>query len=111
MLEKINEPIIKAVNEELSSPTYAADAAAFTRSLVEENKPFGIYHGANSGTCTWYEFAEQIFKIIGKKINLVPVKASEFPRKATLPQFSVLLNTKMPPQRSWQEALKEFLKK
>lgn len=111
MLDKINEPIIKVVNEELSSPTYAPDAAAFTRFLIEENKPAGIYHGANTGAGTWYEFALEIFKILGKKVNLAPVKASEFPRKAELPKFSVLLNTKMPKQRHWQEALSEFLKK
>lgn len=110
MFDKINEPVIKAVNEELSSPTYAPDVALFTRSLIEENKPVGIYHGANSGACTWYEFALEIFKILGKKVNLVPVKASEFPRKAALPRFSVLLSSKMPKQRSWQEALSNFLK-
>lgn len=109
MLGKIDEPAVKAVNEETDCPTYAPDLARFTRTLVEEKKPAGIYHGANSGGCTWYEFAREIFKIKKSDVNLIPVSASEFPRPAKRPNFSILINTKMPAQRSWQEALREYL--
>ncbi|KKQ40531.1 MAG: dTDP-4-dehydrorhamnose reductase [Candidatus Magasanikbacteria bacterium GW2011_GWA2_37_8] len=109
MVGKKDETEIKVVNEERSSPTYAPDLAKFTRVLIEENKPFGIYHGANSGACTWYEWAEEIFKIIGANPKLAAVSGDEFPRPAKRPQFSELLNTKMPPQRSWQDALRAYL--
>lgn len=109
MLGKIGEPVVKVVNEEMDSPTYAPDLAAFTRAIIEKNMPFGIYHGANRGVCTWYEFAVEIFKIKQAAVNLQPVPASEFPRPARRPAHSELLNTKMPPQRPWQKALKEYL--
>ena len=73
--------------------------------------PFGIYHGANNGACTWYEFAKEIFKIKNLHVNCNPVSADKFPRPAKRPHFSELLNTKIDKQRDWQEALKEYLSK
>ncbi len=110
MVSKKNETEVRVVNEEKGSPTYAPDLANFTRALIEEEKPFGIYHGSNSGACTWYEWATEIFKIIGASPKLIPIPSSEYPRPTKLPQFSELLNTKMSLQRPWQEALKEYLK-
>ena len=110
MLDKQDEAEIKVVNEEKSSLTYAPDLANFTRRIIEEDRSCGIYHGANSGACTWFEWACEIFKIIGKSPKVTPIPSSEYPRPTKLPQFSELLNTKMSLQRSWQEALKEYLK-
>jgi dTDP-4-dehydrorhamnose reductase len=84
--------------------------AGFTRRLIESGAAYGIYHGANTGACTWYGFAREIFKIAGIGVELIPVPAAAFPRRAKIPKFAQLLNTKMPPQRGWQEGLKEYLK-
>lgn len=97
------------VDEELSCPTYASDLAARTRYILENKMPFGIYHGVNSESCTWYGFAREIFEIKGIDVKLNPVPASRFPRPAKRPKYSILLNTKLPPARDWKEALKEFL--
>ncbi|MFH1315588.1 MAG: sugar nucleotide-binding protein, partial [Candidatus Uhrbacteria bacterium] len=98
------------VDEELTSPTYAPDLAKRTREIVE-NYPPGIYHGTNEGACTWYGFAEEIFKQIGRTdIKLNKVGSDHYPRPAKRPACSWLLNTKLPPARSWQEALAEYLK-
>ncbi|KKQ27289.1 MAG: dTDP-4-dehydrorhamnose reductase [Candidatus Magasanikbacteria bacterium GW2011_GWC2_37_14] len=98
------------VDDEKTCPTYVKDLAKFTRELLEQKKPHGIYHGANSGACTWYQFAEEIFKLKNLQVKCNPVSADKFPRPAKRPNFSELLNTKMPKQRSWQEALQEYLK-
>ncbi|HSR89193.1 MAG TPA: dTDP-4-dehydrorhamnose reductase [Candidatus Udaeobacter sp.] len=100
---------LKLVNEEFSCPTYSADLVNFTRKLWEDKLPFGIYHGANSGACTWYEFSLEIFKQKNLAVNCIPVAATEFPRPAKRPVFSELLNTKMPKQRDWTEALADYL--
>lgn len=100
---------IEVVDEEASSPTYAADLARLTRYIVENTLPFGIYHGANSGSCTWFGLAAEIFKIMGQNVKLMPVAASRFSRSAPRPAYGILLNTKLPPARPWQEALREFL--
>ncbi|MDP3741215.1 MAG: dTDP-4-dehydrorhamnose reductase [bacterium] len=100
---------IEVVDEELSSPTYAPDLAERTKYIFENKLPFGIYHATNSGACTWYGLAREIFKIVGIDVKLVPVPASLFARPAKRPKYSILLNTKLPQMRSWQEALKEYL--
>jgi len=102
---------LNVVNEELSSPTYAPDLAIRTKEIVEQKKSFGIYHATNSGVCTWYGFAKEIFTIKNIDVKLKPVPASFFPRPAPRPRYSILLNTKLPPMRSWQEALKKYLEK
>ena len=97
------------VNDQTGSPTYAPDLADFTKRLIEENKDFGIYHGTNDGGCTWYEWAKKIFEIRNIIIDVAPVSYTQFPRLARAPKYSVLENTKMPKQRSWEDALQEYL--
>lgn len=101
---------LELVDEELSSPTYAPDLARRTREIIAWKKPFGIYHATNSGACTWYGWAKKIFELSGRSVKLIPVAAERFPRPAKRPKYSVLLNTKLPPMRSWEEALEDYLK-
>ncbi len=106
--KKQNE--LKIVNDELSSPTFAPDAAKLTFDIIKNQLPYGIYHGANGGACTWYEFAAEIFKILcDDNVKIIPVSADEFSRPAKRPKYSILLNTKLPKQRDWKEALREYL--
>lgn len=102
---------VKAVDEETSCFTYAPDLAKKTKEIIDSKKPFGIYHVTNSGPATWYEACVELYKLARIKTKIVPVGSEEFPRPAKRPQFSVLVNTKLNPLRSWQEALKEYLKK
>jgi dTDP-4-dehydrorhamnose reductase len=101
---------IKAVDEEISCFTYAPDLAKKTKEIIDSQKPFGIYHITNSGFCTWYEAAMELFKQMKIKANVIPVSGGEFPRPARRPFYSVLVNTKLNPLRNWKEALKEYLK-
>lgn len=97
------------VDEENGCITYACDLAWLTRYIVEEEKPFGIYHGANSGVCSWYEWAKEVFEIKKINIDISPVSGDKFSRPAKRPMYSQLLNTKLPIQRDWKEALREYL--
>ena len=102
---------IKAVDEETSCFTYAPDLAKKTKEIIDSQKPFGIFHVVNSDPCTWYEAVLELYKQVKIKAKVIPVLGSEFPRPAKRPFFSVLINTKLNPMRSWKEALKEYLKK
>lgn len=97
------------VDEEVGCITYAPDLAKLTRQIIEDKKDFGIYHGANSGVCSWYEWAQEAFKIKNIKIDTTPVSGDKFPRAAKVPMYSELLNTKLPKQRFWTKALNEYL--
>lgn len=102
---------LQVVDEELSNFTYAPDLAEQTKYLIEKDLEPGIYHIANEGApATWYGAAKILFDLAQKNLNLIPVSSLQFPRPAKRPQFSVLINTKLPKLRPWPEALKEFLK-
>lgn len=110
MLELGQKPDpIKAVNDEAGNPTYAVDLAQATRALLEERKPFGVYHLVNSGEATWFDWATEIFKVKGAAPEIIPVPGDSFNRKAKRPVKAVLNNNKFLQLRAWQEALEEFL--
>lgn len=104
-----NKNELKVVNDQTGSPTYTKDVAKQTRYIVDNNPDYGIYHTSNEGNCTWYDFAKKIFEIKNINIKINPVKTEEFSRPAKRPKYSILLNTKLPKIRSWDEALKEYL--
>jgi dTDP-4-dehydrorhamnose reductase len=105
--EKGNQ--IKAIDDEINSVTYAVDLAGQVKLLLEQGKPYGIYHITNSGSASWYNFAKEIFNIIGRKVNLIQSSSVDSKREAERPKKSVLLNTKLATLRPWKEALREFL--
>lgn len=103
---------IKVVNDQFGSPTYAKDLAKEIRKLIESENPYGIYHITNSGFCNWYEFAVKIFEFSKLHPNIKPVnsESQEFGiTPAKRPTYSMLVNTKLPLMRPWEEALKDYL--
>ena len=101
--------LIQAVDDEINSLTYAPDLARATRRLLEDAPAGGVYHLANEGAASWCDFAREIFRIAGKNVTVVPVSSAQFPRKARRPARAVLVNTRRPRLRPWQEALAELL--
>ncbi|MCK5466192.1 dTDP-4-dehydrorhamnose reductase [Candidatus Parcubacteria bacterium] len=100
---------IRVVNDQFGSPTYAKDLASEVRKLVESQNQSGIYHITNSETCSWYDFAVKIFELSNLNLKVKPIKTEEFPTPAKRPIYSMLINTKLPPMRKWEEALKSYL--
>lgn len=100
---------ISVVNEEPGAFTYAKDLAAATRQIIDEKRPFGIYHRTADGAATWYECAVEIFKYLKLPVAVTPILRKDFPRRCRVPASSVLLTTKLPPMRDWRIALHEFL--
>ncbi|RLC39153.1 dTDP-4-dehydrorhamnose reductase [Candidatus Falkowbacteria bacterium] len=111
IMHKLSEKreVLDVIDEEVSCFTYTTDLASSTKELIESGKDSGIYHIINSGPCTWYEAAKTYFKLAGIKVKVKPVKSDKFPRPAKRPKYSVLLNTKLKPLQSYEEALKEYL--
>ncbi|MFA6296242.1 MAG: dTDP-4-dehydrorhamnose reductase [Patescibacteria group bacterium] len=100
---------LRVVNDQHGKPTFTLDLAKRTKEILDQKVKPGIYHVTNEGEASWYDFANEIFKIKGVKIKVTPCKTSEFPRKAIRPEYSALINTKLPAMRKWQEALAEYL--
>jgi dTDP-4-dehydrorhamnose reductase len=110
-------PEIKVVFDQFACVTYAPDLAKATKELLE-NKNFsgGIFHRTNDGVINFFDYAKEIFKIkkeLDGNFNipkLIPIKLKDYPSKAPRPQYSILLNTKLPLLRNYQLALREYLK-
>ena len=101
---------VKVVDEETGLFTYAPDLAKKTKEIIESAKPFGIFHVANEGPCTWYDAVVELYKMAKLKTKVIPVDADEFSRPAARPYVSTLINTKLNPLRSYKLALREYLK-
>jgi dTDP-4-dehydrorhamnose reductase len=108
-----NNEVISVVDDMWMSPTYTRDAASMLKKIMEMKLPFGTYHVANQGYCTWLEFAEEIFKIMGLNTTLQPIKTRQLQGKASRPEFSALENAGLSRHglhmREWRTALNEYL--
>jgi len=102
---------VRVVNDQVGQPTSASDLAKQLVELGLSASPAGIYHGTNSGQATWFEFAQEIFKLAGADVGRVtPVSSSEYKRPAKRPSYSVLshdlwANTSVKSMRDWRFAL------
>jgi dTDP-4-dehydrorhamnose reductase len=106
---------VRVVNDQMGQPTSALDLAKQLIELGLSSSPAGIYHGTNSGEATWFEFAQEIFRLAGADVNrVVPVSSSEYPRPAKRPSYSVLSHdawakTSVKPLRDWRIALEQAM--
>ncbi len=104
---------VRVVDDQISTPTYTLDLAHQLRELIKTNY-YGLYHITAEGACSWYEFAEKIFKLTKIKVKLKAVSSNEFPTIASRPYFSVLENLnlkkhKINRMRKWSEGLLDYL--
>lgn len=104
---------INVVNDQTLTPSYTADVARRVAELVELGAT-GTYHVTSGGECSWYQFAAEIFRLAGARVNLYPTQQTDRPAPARRPSYSVLGHRKMetlglPPMRHWQAALAEYM--
>ncbi len=108
-----NHKELNVVNDQTGSPTYTYDLAVLLVDMVETEK-YGRYHATNEGLCTWYEFAQEIFRQAGVDVKVNPVASEEFPAKAERPHNSRMDKSKLTENGfallpTWQDALKRYL--
>lgn len=107
------EKTIKVVNDQILTPTSTRDVAEKLYELIRTGN-YGIYHMTNTGDCSWYEFACEIFKLIKLSTSVLPITTEEFGAKARRPKYSVLDNVNLrniglKDLRNWKEALKDYI--
>jgi dTDP-4-dehydrorhamnose reductase len=105
---------IRVVNDQVATPTSAKDLLKSLLPLLHTDR-YGLYHMTNNGSCSWFEFAKEIFRLANLPANVQPVSSTEFRAKARRPPYSVLDNLALreagfPELPPWQEALAEYLR-
>jgi dTDP-4-dehydrorhamnose reductase len=109
-----NDGWVKVVTDQALSPTYTYDLAATTKALMERDAR-GLFHLANAGECSWFEFAQATFDLAGIAVNMDPTTTVPRERRARRPPYSALASerlaeTGVPPLRPWRDALAHYLR-
>jgi len=104
---------LRVVNDQVGTPTYALDVVKQTWQLIQKDS-IGLYHSANIGQTTWFEFAKRIVEKLNLNAKIIPIKTDEFPALAKRPSFSVLDNYLLKIEnkniiRKWEEAFDDFI--
>ena len=110
---------LNIVADQKGRPTYAKDLAMATMKMIEAmnvgKSMNGVYHFANTGETTWFNFAAKIKAIAGLDCVLNPIETKDFPTPAKRPAYSVLDTSKIEEALSlsiptWEEALMSCMK-
>ena len=99
---------VAVVDDQRGCPTYVGHLATAIREVVE--LPYGVYHVAAGGDCTWADFAEAIFEEAGLACRVRRISSSEYPTPVERPAYSVLRSEKGAPDLPhWRDGLRDCL--
>src|SRR5438132_588977 len=105
---------VKVVADQVGAPTYSPDLARMIGQIIATPR-YGIYHANNAGSCSWYEFAVELYRLAGLDPTILrPIPSSEYPTPTHRPAYSVLRRYALQPMglddvRPWQEAARQFI--
>jgi dTDP-4-dehydrorhamnose reductase len=102
---------IRVVDDQVGCPTYTGHLAEALVGLVA-TEDYGVHHLAAAGSCSWFEFAREIFRHVrqaGVERDVEPCTTGEFPRPARRPAYSVLASERGHRLPSWREGLEAYL--
>ena len=104
---------VRVVDDEMLSPT-STEELARQMVVLSHSGCYGLYHATAEGSCSWYEFAREIFAITNTPVSLKVAAPGEFPAKVARPKYSVLENRALKLRglnvlRSWHEGLRDYL--
>lgn len=110
-----NHDSLRVVSDQIGTPTYTLDLARLLVDMIVTDR-YGYYHATNEGGyISWYDFACEIFRQAGAKVNVSPVTTEEYGlSKAARPFNSRLDKSKLmengfQPLPDWKDALHRYL--
>ncbi len=108
---------LSVVKDQIGCPTYAKDLAEAIIALAQTSS-YGLYHGVNKGSTSWYSFARAILQETGLDATVRPQTTKQYLESAgkvvaARPQDSVLTTHKLQKEsgytfRPWQAALRDW---
>lgn len=111
--EQADQAPLRVVDDQIGNPT-STDALAAVIVRLLKNPIRGIVHGTCEGEATWYEFAQEVFRLKNFQRQLLPCTTAEYPRPAPRPansrlEKSALRTAGFPAMPDWRQALATFL--
>ena len=103
------------VNDQIGSPTYAADLADVIMQIISSGKwSPGIYHFSNEGVISWFDFAVAIQDMTGSNCKVSAIPTTSYPTPAKRPVYSVLDKSKIAATfgitpKDWKDSLRSCL--
>ena len=102
---------VTVVSDQRGGPTWTGHLAAALIEVAEREVDVGLFHASAAGSCSWYEFAVEIFDRARLRCRVVPTTTERFARPAHRPAYSVLGTERepgivLPP---WQDGLAAYL--
>lgn len=106
--------VTRVVKDEVLSPTFTVDLAVQLRVMIERGVPAGVYHATNAGSCSWFEFAVEIFRHAGVAKSPEPITAREWNSPVRRPSYSVLEHRALATlgidhMPEWRDALSRYM--
>jgi dTDP-4-dehydrorhamnose reductase len=100
---------LRVVNDQVGCPTFSGHLAEALVRLARGDQR-GVLHVAATGSCSWFDFAREIFSRAGFDCRVKPCTTDEFPRPARRPEYSVLASERgAPALPAWQDGLDAYL--
>jgi dTDP-4-dehydrorhamnose reductase len=104
---------VRVVDSEVVTPTSTTELAQQMVHMSRSDR-YGLYHATAEGSCSWHEFAREIFAITDTPVRLKVAAPGEFPAKVARPKYSVLENRALKSRglnvfKPWQDALHKYL--
>jgi len=83
--------------DQVGTPTYARDLAKTILDIVPKihNDNVEIYHYANEGVLSWYDFAKEIMHMAKIDCAINPIETKDYPTPAVRPHYSLLNKAKI----------------
>ncbi len=101
-------PEVGVVDDQVGCPTFTGHLAEALVRLADGDG-YGVHHMAASGSCSWFEFAREIFARAGVDTRVTPCATEEFPRPAPRPAYSALASERGHRLPGWREGLDAYL--
>ena len=88
--------LVKVVNDQIGSPTYAHDLARLIIEIIINYKnESGLFHYSNDGEISWFDFARSIKELYNLDCEIIGVSSKEFKTLAKRPKYSLLNKSKI----------------
>lgn len=105
---------VRVVGDQFGTPTSTTELVKIIDKLIWTDN-YGLFHGTCEGSCSWADFAKEIFRLAGKPTIVNPITTAEYPTPAVRPAYSVMDNYMLKlttdyTAADWKDAIAEYVK-